>query len=308
MPRPVVALLTESRYADPPAHRRADPYVANILLEDAIVARALDRVGLAAERIDWAEFDAGRGYAAALFRTTWDYFDRWPAFARFLETGLGGVPAFNPLPLVRWNTDKHYLLELAAAGVAVPPTCLVERGSELSLAGALEAVSADEAVVKPCISGAARNTRRILRRAPGFEAHAAWFRASVAQEAMIVQPFVPEILTAGEVSVVVFDGRATHAVRKRARPGDYRVQDDHGGTVEPCPLSPGRAGFALEVLRAAEARCGCEALYARVDFVEAAAGPLLMELELVEPEIFVRTAPEAADVLARGLARRLGGA
>ncbi len=304
MPRPKVALLTESRYADPPPAARADPYVANILLEDAIVARALDEEGIDAVRVDWSVFDP-EGFDAALFRTTWDYFDRWPEFSAFLDRLLPAVPVFNPPAMVRWNVDKHYLLALARAGVAVPPTVVVERGEGRPLAGVMDALGAGEVVAKPCISGAGRRTRRIARGAAGFEEHAAWFRGCVAEEAMLVQPFLPEVLDGGEISVLLFDGAPTHAVRKRARPGDFRVQDDHGGTVEPCALDPARAAFARRAVAAAERSCGARALYARVDFLETRRGPLLIELELVEPELFVRFFPDGAFVLARGLRRRL---
>lgn len=303
--RPTVVLLTESRYERPAPAAARDPYVANILLEDEIVADALARVGFAVERVDWRRFDPSGGYVAAVFRTTWDYFDRWPEFAAFLDRTLGALPIFNPPALVRWNVDKHYLLELARAGVSVPRTIVVERGEAADLSAVMAELGADEVVVKPCIGGAARQTRRISRGPAAFSEHAAWFRDMVAAEAMMVQPFVPEVLEAGEVSVLIFDGMVTHAVRKRAKPGDFRVQDDHGGTVGPCEVDADRASFASRALAAAEAACGERALYARVDFVETPRGPQLMELELVEPELFVRTAPQSADVLARGLARRL---
>jgi glutathione synthase/RimK-type ligase-like ATP-grasp enzyme len=119
---------------------------------------------------------------------------------------------------------------------------------------------------------------------------------------MLVQPFVAGILAEGEISVVVIGGEATHAVRKTARPGDFRVQDDHGGAVHAHPASPAEREFALSASR----RCGHSHDYARVDMARDARGELrLMELELIEPELFFRFHPPAADALAKAVAARL---
>ncbi|MBL8508028.1 MAG: hypothetical protein JNM11_06140, partial [Chitinimonas sp.] len=114
-------------------------------------------------------------------------------------------------------------------------------------------------------------------------------------------PFQPEILALGEVSLMVMDGRYTHAIRKSPKAGDFRVQDDHGGTVQ--PYAPSRA--EVDFAEAAVAACPSLPAYARVDFVVTAAGCRLMELELIEPELFLRFHPPAADALAAAIARRL---
>ena len=118
----------------------------------------------------------------------------------------------------------------------------------------------------------------------------------------MVQRFEPAIVAEGELSLIVIDGRTTHAIRKTARAGDFRVQDDHGGTVHPYAPSAEECAFA----EAAVAACPSQPLYARVDFVRDAVGGFrLMELELVEPELFFRFHPPAAAVLARALAENL---
>jgi glutathione synthase/RimK-type ligase-like ATP-grasp enzyme len=153
--------------------------------------------------------------------------------------------------------------------------------------------------MKPAVSGAARLTFRV--DASCTEELERTFAQCVAKEAMLVQPFMPSVLEKGEVSLIVVDGRCTHAVRKKPKAGDFRVQDDHGGTVhhhEPC---------AAEIAAAERAVSACphSALYARVDLVEDGDVLRVMELELIEPELFFRFCPAAAQHLARAVVASL---
>ncbi len=199
-----------------------------------------------------------------------------------------------------WNLDKHYLADLAAAGVNVVPTHYLGRGCGDSLQSVVAQHRWDEAVFKPVVSGAARATFRF--DAGGCAAMEERFARCVATEAMMVQPFQRDVLESGELSLVVIGGRCTHAVRKRARPGDFRVQDDHGGTVHPHTATPEEIRFA----ESAVACCPTVPAYARVDAVRDAAGRLcVMELELVEPELFFRFHTPAAHALADHVAHRV---
>jgi len=158
----------------------------------------------------------------------------------------------------------------------------------------------DEAVIKPAVSGAGRETYRVVRsEADSYEA--AWKRL-VASESMLLQPFMPAIVEHGEVSLVIIDGEVTHAVRKIAAQGEFRVQDDHGGTVH--PHTPAKT--ESRVARAALAAVPGQVTYARVDLVEGENGPLVMELELIEPELFFRLEGNAAARLAGAVARITG--
>ncbi len=298
---PDVYLLTESRYERPGADARADPYVANILREDELLAAALGALGLTCERVDWARPDVPWERArCALFRTTWDYFDDVPRFRAWLDRITGRVRLLNDAALVRWNMDKRYLAELGAEGLPVVPTRFLRRGERVDLAAAMAAAGWGEVVVKPRVSGAARETRRIARDEAA--AHQPWLDARLNQEDMLLQPFFARVLREGERSIMVIDGVCTHGVRKRARPGDFRVQDDHGGTVEPDEVDA--AGRALA--ERAVAACPTPPVYARVDLVPDEAGaPHIMELECVEPELFLRMHPPAAEALARAVARAL---
>lgn len=293
-----VVILTEDRYVHPDLD---DWYQAQIAHEEALVGDALQALGLAVVRRSWADPEMDWSECGcALFRSTWDYFERFAEFSPWLDTASAQTRLFNDAALIRWNVDKHYLGDLAQRGVAIVPTRFVERGQTVSLASIMAEAGWDEIVFKPVVSGAARLTYRVGKTTMGE--HEAVFARCVAQESMMVQRFEPAIVAEGELSLIVIDGATTHAIRKTARAGDFRVQDDHGGTVHAHVPAADERAFA----EAAVAACPSRPLYARVDFVRDSAGGFrLMELELVEPELFFRFHPPAAQVLAQALAEKL---
>lgn len=293
-----VAVLTESRYL---AANEADWYTRQVHAEDGLVMQALERQGLRVTRRDWADpAHDWQDTRSVLFRTTWDYFHRFGEFSPWLDQVSRSARLFNEAALIRWNLDKHYLGDLARAGVNVVPTAYVERGDPRSLAHVVAKTGWDELILKPAISGAARHTYRFS--ADEAAVHECTFGELVEQEAMMLQPFQHQVLEQGETSLMVLDGRVTHAIRKTPKPGDFRVQDDWGGTVHPHEPSAEETAFAEAAVRAVP----FDVLYARVDAIRDNRGRLaIMELEMIEPELFFRFAPAAADVLAAGLARRL---
>ncbi len=233
---------------------------------------------------------------SAVFRSTWDYVERFSGFTAFLARAERCTRLVNSAAAVRWNCDKRYLAELARAGIAIPATRFLACGQQATLAELLSATGWREAVIKPAISCGARHTHRIA--AASAAVHQAAFSALLAEHTMLVQEFLPSVLAEGELSLMVIGGRFTHAVRKRAKAGDYRVQDDHGGTVTPHAASVEEIDCAERVVAA----CPLPPVYARVDLVRDHGGGLaLMELELIEPELFLRFHPPAAAALARAL-------
>ena len=301
-----LALLTEPRYlkaAPPDADAATAAYYANIHREDALLSAALavhgvrtTRVDWSDLRVDWSSFDAG------IFRTTWDYFERIEEFRVWLAQVEGRLPLLNSGNIVRWNLDKHYLLELQRAGLDVVPTFVAHRGTHAALSELLTTFGWTEGIAKPAISGAARHT---WRARAGDTTTDARFDALVFEEDMLVQPFVPSVLERGEVSVMVFGGRATHAVQKVPKRGDFRVQDDHGGSVHPYVATDRERTFAERAVAIATELVGAP-VYARVDIVDLNGAPALMELELIEPELFMREAPSSADVFAGAVVAALG--
>ncbi|MBK6903459.1 MAG: hypothetical protein IPH04_11825 [Saprospirales bacterium] len=286
-----LVLLTEIRFENP-----ANPnwYVQQILGEDRLLGDALERRGLRVRRVDWARKDFDWSSSRmAMFRTTWNYFNRFAEFTEWLERVERQTQLLNAPELIRWNIDKHYLRDLEQSGIHIVPTRFVEIGEEITL-GNLRAESGwDYAVLKPAVSGAARHTYRL--HPDNFSEHEEVFRQLLASEAMLYQPFQENIAREGEKSLMVMGGQYTHAVLKKAKTGDFRVQDDFGGTVQPYQPTAEEIAFAEKVF----AVCDPMPLYGRVDFVTDNEGQLaVVELEIIEPELWFRHHPPAAEVLA----------
>jgi glutathione synthase/RimK-type ligase-like ATP-grasp enzyme len=294
--RAEIALVTQDRFEEPvPGHW----YVDNVLQEDGLLQAALAARGLASRRVSWSRADAEwRSFAAAVLRTPWDYFERFVEFSGWIDRVAEQTLLINSPSLVRWNVDKHYLRDLEDRGVHTVPTVFVEQGSSARLAELLREHALAHAVIKPAVSGAARHTYRVN---PGTAAaHEQVWAERLREESMLLQPLQRDVLERGETTVVVIDGRSTHALRKRAKPGDFRVQDDHGGTVHPHQPSPEELALAERAMAACEPR----AIYGRVDMVRGNDGRLaVMELEVVEPELWLRLQPSAAERLADAIAR-----
>ncbi|MBI2427531.1 MAG: hypothetical protein HYV29_01795 [Ignavibacteriales bacterium] len=293
-----ITLLTESRYVTPSS---SDEYVQNILLEDLILRTALEKHRLRVARIDWADknFDWS-STRIALFRTTWDYFHRFSEFLQWLDVVSKQTRLINPIELIRWNADKHYLRDLQEKGISIPPTRFIERGERVTLKDLHAEMNWKESVLKPTVSGGGRHTYKL--HAENVTEHEEIFRSLISNEAMMLQPYLNSVETKGEIALMVIGGKYTHAVLKRAKPGDFRVQDDFGGTVHHYKPSQAEMQFAEEVV----AQCDPLPAYARVDLIfDDQSQSVVSELELIEPELWFRFYPSAAEVLADAIAKNL---
>lgn len=303
MPRSAdIALLTEGRYAATEA-APDDWYLRNILLDDALLQAALRDLGLSAVRLDWADpaVDWSQ-FRCAVLRSTWDYFERYAEFTAWLERIERETRLVNAAHTIWWNLDKHYLADLEARGLPVVPSRYLEPQDGSSLPALLNEQQWPEAVLKPCVSGAARHTYRLNHE--NAESLQRAIAPLLATESFLLQPFVADITTRGEYTLVVIDGEVTHAVHKLPKAGDFRVQDDHGGTWAPYTPSAEQVAFAQRAMQSVTPL----PQYGRVDMVRGNDGSWqLMELELIEPELWLRTKPEAATRLAAALARELAG-
>jgi glutathione synthase/RimK-type ligase-like ATP-grasp enzyme len=221
--------------------------------------------------------------ALVVVRSTWDYVPRRAEFVAWAERVEAVAPLWNPAEVIAWNTEKRYLRRMADAGVATVPTRWLRQGTQASLADVLDEAGWEHAVVKPAISAGSIGTVRLHRReAARRQSH---LDALLAEGTVLVQPYLRRIETSGEVSVLWIDGEVTHAVRKTPQSGDFRVQEQFGGTEQPIDLDAGLVAAAQEAL--GHVGDGCR--YARVDLVEGPAGERwLIELELVEPQLFLR--------------------
>lgn len=239
--------------------------------------------------VDWSAYDA------VLLRTVWDYFLRYDEFTEWLaQLDKAEVPVLNSSDQVRWNSDKQYLLELRERGVAIVPSQIA---AGACLREVVAGLSGEQIVIKPTVSGNALHTVRGVAGSPELEQAL----ADLPDLVYLVQPFVPEIESEGEWSLLFFDGEFSHAVVKRPADGDYRVQESYGGRT--ALTEPPAA--VLEGARAALEASDPIPVYARVDGVVASNRFLLMEIELIEPSLFFSQSPAAVHKLATAVAGRL---
>ena len=249
---------------------------------------------------DWSSFDA------VVIRSTWDYQERLDDYLRWAALVDETTRLLNPLGVVRANIRKTYLLDLRDRGVPTVPTAwLVEGGS---LAEALEGTGWEDAIIKPAIGAGASGLIRFgAGRADEISRVQAHADRCMEQNLgpMLIQPWLPSIVDTGETSVVVIDGEVSHAVRKVPADDDFRVQIEFGGRYTVVEPSKRQAEVALDACAAAESLHG-PLLYARVDLVEPEPGdPALIELELIEPELFFPIVPDAAGRFAGATLRAL---
>ncbi|OJW19721.1 MAG: hypothetical protein BGO58_12720 [Sphingopyxis sp. 65-8] len=252
-------------------------------------AAALAAAGLAVEQRVWTDPGDLTGFELILPLFAWGY-QRDVAVWYALLDRLAGLPVVNPVPVLRWNSDKAYLAELGAKGVAVVPTVDVAALDDASLAQARAALGVEEVVVKPAVSGGADGTHRVAPGAP--------IPTDALGQRRLVQPLMPGILADGEYSLFFFGGAFSHAIVKRPASGDFRVQEQFGGRETRWDASDPARLLAAAALAAAPA----PPVYARVDMVGDAAGVLhIMELELIEPSLFLHHAADKGAAFGRAV-------
>lgn len=274
--------------------------------DDQLLIPALARIGIEGvpavwtdDTVDWSRFDA------VVLRETWDYSDDHDTFMVWVDRVAGLTTLLNRADLVRWNTDKRYLRELASAGIPVVPTQFLEPGDEV---GAWASVLSEEIVVKPAVSCGSRGTARhhVDEDAAGIEQHITGLLAE--QRVVMVQPYLTAVDSDGETALLFFNGVFSHAIRK----GPLLARGQEGERVEGLflreqidPRTPSEQERALAD-RVVAAIPGDVPLYARVDLIPDAQGsPVLLELELTEPSLFLLHSDRAADRLAAAISERL---
>ncbi len=293
-----IVILTEDRYVNP---TEINEYNKNVVLEDELVKKALEKEGLTVERKSWSDLSFDWSLTKyVLFRSTWDYFDRYDEFNTWLKFVSNKTVLLNSAEIINWNIDKHYLLDLKAKGITICESFFIEKGTSINLRELHNKLGWKNTVLKPCISGAARHTYKINEN--NLEKHESIFAELIASEAMMLQPFQEKIITQGEFSFVVINGTFSHAVLKIAKPGDFRVQDDFGGTVHNHQASKEQIYFAEKAVNA----CKGNPIYARVDVIINNNNELaISEIELIEPELWFRNNHNAATILAQEIKKMI---
>lgn len=272
------------------------------LLRDALEARGLSTtvVSWTFEDYDWTKV------RCCLPRNTWDYPERPRDFDHWIGRAGEMTHLWNSAPLLRWNVHKRYLLDLEEDGIPILPTALYEKGATVDVAAELDKHGWSTFVLKPAIGATAREascfgrgeTRRGQRHMDRL----------LEAEDVLLQPFLPSVQTRGEISLIYLDGGFSHAVIKRPKGGDWRAQDEHGGTTDLAHPRADEIEIAQQAMKAAKARTGTEGelLYARVDLVrDADDKSRLSELELIEPSLFFGWGEDSAERLAGAVFARL---
>ncbi|MBI5245764.1 MAG: hypothetical protein HY923_01175 [Elusimicrobia bacterium] len=268
--------------------------------DDRPLLGELAGLGIDAQPAVWDDpSKAWSGYDLVLIRSAWDYHLKPAAFASWLtRLEISGAVLWNPAAVLRANADKSYLKALEAAGVAVAPTLWVSAGSSANLDALLDSRGWDEAVVKPVVSAGAYRTSRVRRGDPAGQIA---LDEVLAHSGAMVQPYLPEIAAEGEWSFIFLGGEFSHAVLKTPRAGDFRVQEEHGGGTVRREPPPELLAQAREAAIAGPGPW----LYARVDGVRRGRELLVVELELIEPSLYLAHAPGAARRLALAVKERL---
>ena len=286
-----ITLLTCRAYYKPD---NVTPYIQNILLEQELLKSAFESQGLKVDITYWDNPSyEWQQTKSVLFRTVWDYFERFDEFWEWLEQVKTKTRLINSYELIKWNIDKHYLRDLKNNDIQVVPTYFADRGNNISLQEIANLNDWKHIVIKPAISASAFNTYKITN--DEIEQKEQLFHELLQTHDMLVQPFFPTISELGEASLMVFGGKFTHAILKKAKTGDFRVQDDFGGTVHDYNPTQEEIDFAEKVFQS----CISMPIYGRVDIIwDTNKNLYLSELEIIEPELWIRNRPESAKKIA----------
>jgi len=261
------------------------------VIDDDLAIEPLARRGVAVETLPWDRPGVDwRHYNLVVVRSTWDYqhhADRFLATLAAIEQS--GTPLHNSLAITRWNIQKTYLRDLAARGVPTVPTLWRERLKPGGLLPLFDELRCEQAVIKPVMSGNAQGAWRLDRASAA--AQAAEIEAYYADRTLMMQPFERGILAEGEFSLIYFNGALSHSILKVPKRGDFRVQEEHGADILAVTAEPALHAAGAAAIKA----IGERLLYARVDLVRHADEFRVMELELIEPAIYLRMDPGAPD-------------
>jgi glutathione synthase/RimK-type ligase-like ATP-grasp enzyme len=260
---------------------------SNLIEDETPLVAALEQRGIKVTPVVWDSPEISwTAYDLIIVRNIWDYYRQPQTFVAWLDyLESKQVRIYNPIPLLRWNMNKQYLSQLSQAGIRIQPSVFVRHISQ-NLAQTLAEKGWQDAVIKPLISGSGENTWRINpTNAADYQMQ---FDFIQARFGAMIQAYTPQISTEGEYSLVFFNGEFSHAVLKRPMPNGFFVQSEHGGSTNPITASPEIIVQAKAALDATKAITGIIPIYARIDGFLHDGAFVLMELECIEPELFLR--------------------
>ncbi|MCW5874884.1 MAG: hypothetical protein KIS88_09605 [Anaerolineales bacterium] len=266
---------------------------------DQMAAAALAELGAEVQPARWDLPNDWAQYRAVVIRSPWDYHVRPSEYSAWLD-GLeaAGVEVWNPITIQRWNMHKGYLAELESKGVRIVPSLWLKQGQPIPYAQ-LQQRGWERAVLKPLVSADSYKTW-IIDDQQAWDTHQLEILAEMDG---VAQAFMPEVQTIGEHSFIFFDGEFSHCVLKTPKAGDFRTQVGYGATAHEVQPEPGWVAQAQQVLAVLDQRLA----YARVDGILRDGSFYLMELELIEPHLFLECSPGSAQRFARALLACLEG-
>lgn len=271
--------------------------------EDKILSRVLNELGISHEIVIWSDPDVEWvEFSTLLIKSVWDYFDYYPEFLDWIDRmKLLNIPVLNDLDTILWNSSKEYLLELEQKGFSVISGLILEAESKPNLELIKEKIKSDTIVVKPLVSGGAKNTLKI--HISDWDKYSQKLEDLLQEEEFLVQPYIPEVAEVGEYSLIFFNGKFSHAVLKTPAKSDFRVQHYFGGTIKVIDPKP----EMLESCQKLMDTFASSTLYGRVDGVLIEGVFHLMELELIEPYLFLDLSDKAIPNYKEALKKRLLG-
>ncbi|WP_111670036.1 ATP-grasp domain-containing protein [Algoriphagus litoralis] len=276
-------------------------YDTDTVDEDRILSEVLGELGISHEIVIWSDPDVEwEKFTCLLIKSVWDYFDYYPEFLDWIERMKAlKIPVWNDLETIKWNSSKEYLLEIEQRGFPVISGLILEAESAPELDLIREKIQSDTIVIKPLVSGGAKNTLKI--KLSEWDNYSQKLKDLLQEEDFLVQPFIPEVAEVGEYSLLFFNGRFSHAVLKTPAKSDFRVQHYFGGTIQVITPTPEMLESCQKVMNT----YAPNTLYGRVDGVEINGVFHLMELELIEPYLFLALSDDAIPNYQEALRKRL---
>jgi glutathione synthase/RimK-type ligase-like ATP-grasp enzyme len=266
------------------------------LEEDFQLSKFLETNNLTVKRVAWNDLQINwKQFDIVILKSPWDYHDNFNSFILWLsDLNKAGVKILNPFKTILWNSDKHYLQQIANDGLPVIESVFLEKGTVPDLAELLDKSLSKKLIIKPCISASAKNT--LLLTFDNVSLIQNEINDLLTHESFLVQPFMEEILD-GELSFMFFNGNFSHSILKVPKTGDFRVQSEYGGTIQKINTDIAHLQTASKYVE----KYGKGTLYARVDGIISNGAFVLMELELIEPYLFLACHEHGFDNYYQGL-------
>lgn len=274
---------------------------SNVVDEDELLENLLQEMGLDFTFEVWSDLSVDwKQYDLLLIKSPWDYFDHYPEFLNWCQKIQNlGIRTLNAMETIIWNSDKWYLKTIQEKGFPIVPTHFLHKGEGVDLGQAFEDFATEQLILKPTVSGGAKNTLKLHK--DDWKNQEDKIRTLLSEEDFMIQPFVEEVATTGEYSYIFFNGKFSHAVLKSPKKGEFRVQHFFGGEIHVISPTPTQLDYLQQLVH----EFAKDTLYGRVDGVWIEGVFYLMELELIEPYLFLFTDKKALANYRQALSDRI---